>query len=94
VPKEIDRILAERKTPMPAKIASQAKIPTEYISEEAPRFTLADVSRLTRVTPPETAAENAYRTFTLGSTTWSISHRRCETCQSPELGLEAQQGWH
>src|SRR6266702_246624 len=45
---------------------SQAKIPTKYISEEVSIIRLAQASRLTRPTPSEMAAENAYRTFTVG----------------------------
>ncbi|KAH8990859.1 hypothetical protein EDB92DRAFT_1863608 [Lactarius akahatsu] len=43
------------RTPMPAKITFAGE--NTYISE---------ASRLTRPTPSETAAENAYRTFTVG----------------------------
>jgi hypothetical protein len=54
------------KTPMPAKIALAGENTYIIHIREASRFTLADVSRLTRATPPETAAENVYRTFTVG----------------------------
>ena len=51
------------------KLQSRAKIPRRYehnTSEEAPRLTPAHVLRLTRLTPPEAAAENALITLTVG----------------------------
>ena len=59
---EIERILAERKTPMPAKITFAGENTYKiYIS-----LSLAQESRRTILTPPETVAENALRTFTVG----------------------------
>ena len=53
-------------------------------------LTLAQVLRLTKRTPPETAAAGRGR-LQLGSTASLISHRRRKICQILELGLEVQQ---
>ena len=61
----MEMILAERKTPMPAKITFAGENTYKrYRSEEA--LQLADLSRLTRLTPPEMVAENAERTLIVG----------------------------
>ena len=65
-PNEINRILTERKTPMPAKMTLAGENTYQITSEDARSLTLALMSRLTRLTPPETAAENAERTLTVG----------------------------
>jgi hypothetical protein len=56
-------ILANRKTPMPAKIAFAGENTWRIYQR---KLELAYEPRLTRLTPPETAAENAQRTFTVG----------------------------
>ena len=51
---------------MPAKITFAGENTYEIYIRGRSRLTLAQESRLTRLTPPETAAENALRTFTVG----------------------------
>jgi hypothetical protein len=62
--KEIYKILAMRKTPMPVKIAFAGENTYKICIRRS--FKLAILTRHTRLTPPETAAENANRTFTVG----------------------------
>jgi hypothetical protein len=53
-----------RRTPMPVKIALAGE--NTYNIWIRKSFKLALFMRHTRLTPPETAAENANRTFTVG----------------------------
>ena len=64
--KKIDGILARRKTPIPAKVMFAGESTYRVYIRGCVRVYFAHKARLTRLTPPETAAENAQRTFTVG----------------------------
>ena len=64
--KKIDGILARRKTPIPAKIMFAGESTYRVYIRGCVRVYFAHMARLTRLTPLETAAENAQRTFTVG----------------------------
>ena len=66
LPEEIDGILARRKTPIPVKIMFAGESVYRVYIRGCVRVYFAHMARLTRLTPPETAAENAQRTFTVG----------------------------
>ena len=59
LPKEIYGILARRKTPIPEKIAFAGENTYRVYIRGCVRVYFAHMPRLTRLTPPETAAENA-----------------------------------
>ena len=64
--KKIDGILARRKTPILAKIMFAGENTYRVYIRGCVRVSFAHMQRLTRLAPPETAAENAQRTFTVG----------------------------
>ena len=74
---------------MPANIAFAGENTYKKYFRGSLRFTSVEVSKLTRPRSPETATENAYRTFNgsrLESTTLSISRHYCELGRIPEPG--------